>query len=142
MYNDYQIPSIEEFALLAKEYSNKLEQSKKEENSKLLLQNLYELNFLYSYIKKNVRINKIFSLMEKLEHQTILDISDICSCLNLKPMKIKYSKTKYNNLRPCLKRAINLEAEILTCLIETKLIVEKDLFLTHIDNISQINKLL
>ena len=139
MYNDSKIPSVQEFALLAREYAKHLEGTKKESSAQLL-QNLYELNFLYAYIKRNVRSQKIINLMQRLEHQTLLDVSDVCSCLSLDSSKVKFQKKKYNNLRQCLKQAIKLETKVLTFLFETKLTSE--IAKGHLNNISQLAMLL
>lgn len=139
MYNDSKIPSVQEFALLAREYAKHLEGTKKESSAQLL-QNLYELNFLYAYIKRNVRSQKIINLMQRLEHQTLLDVSDVCSCLSLDSSKVKFQKKKYNNLRQCLKQAIKLETKVLTFLFENKLTSE--IAKGHLNNISQLAMLL
>lgn len=139
MYNDSKIPSVQEFALLAREYAKRLEGTKKESSAQLL-QNLYELNFLYAYIKRNVRSQKIINLMQRLEHQTLLDVSDVCSCLSLNSSKVKFQKKKYNNLRQCLKQAIKLETKVLTFLFENKLTSE--IAKGHLNNISQLAMLL
>ena len=103
-------------------------------------ENLYELNFLYAYIKRNVRSQKIINLMQRLEHQTLLDVSDVCSCLSLDSSKLKFQKKKYNNLRQCLKQAIKLETKVLTFLFENKLTSE--IAKGHLNNISQLAMLL
>ena len=139
MYNDSKIPSVQEFALLAREYAKCLEGTKKESSAQLL-QNLYELNFLYAYIKRNVRSQKIINLMQRLEHQTLLDVSDVCSCLSLDSSKVKFQKKKYNNLRQCLKQAIKLETKVLTFLFENKLTSE--IAKGHLNNIYQLAMLL
>ena len=139
MYNDSKIPSVREFALLAREYARQLEEAKKESSSELL-QSLYELNYLYAYIKRNVRSQKIFNLMQKLEHQTLLDVSDVCRCLSLTFSKVKFQKKKYNNLRQCLKQAIKLETRVLTFLFESRLTSE--IAKGHLNNISELTTLL
>ena len=139
MYNDSKIPSVREFALLAREYARQLEEAKKESSSELL-QSLYELNYLYAYIKRNVRSQKIFNLMQKLENQTLLDASDVCRCFSLDCSKVKFQKKKYSNLRQCLKQAIKLETRVLTCLFESRLTSE--IAKCHLNNISELTTLL
>ena len=139
MYNDSKIPSVREFALLAREYARQLEEAKKESSSELL-QSLYELNYLYAYIKRNVRSQKIFNLMQKLENQTLLDVSDVCRCLSLTFSKVKFQKKKYNNLRQCLKQAIKLETRVLTFLFESRLTSE--IAKGHLNNISELTTFL
>ena len=139
MYNDSKIPSVREFALLAREYARQLEEAKKESSSELL-QSLYELNYLYAYIKRNVRSQKIFNLMQKLENQTLLDASDVCRCFSLDCSKVKFQKKKYSNLRQCLKQAIKLETRVLTFLFESRLTSE--IAKCHLNNISELTTLL
>ena len=139
MYNDSKIPSVREFALLAREYARQLEEAKKESSSELL-QSLYELNYLYAYIKRNVRSQKIFNLMQKLENQTLLDASDVCRCFSLDCSKVKLQKKKYSNLRQCLKQAIKLETKVLTFLFESRLTSE--IAKGHLNNISELTTLL
>ena len=60
-YNDNLISSPDEFALLAKEYNEKLKRSKLE--SKSLFEKLYLLNWVYGYIAiriRNMRIRNEF----------------------------------------------------------------------------------
>ncbi len=139
MYNDSKIPSVREFALLAREYARQLEEAKKESSSELL-QSLYELNYLYAYIKRNVRSQKIFNLMQKLENQTLLDASDVCRCFSLDCSRVKFQKKKYSNLRQCLKQAIKLETKVLTFLFESRLTSE--IAKCHLNNISELTTLL
>lgn len=139
MYNDSKIPSVREFALLAREYARQLEEAKKESSSELL-QSLYELNYLYAYIKRNVRSQKIFNLMQKLENQTLLDASDVCRCFSLDCSRVKFQKKKYSNLRQCLKQAIKLETKVLTFLFESRLTSE--IAKGHLNNISELTTLL
>lgn len=139
MYNDSKIPSVREFALLAREYARQLEEAKKESSSELL-QSLYELNYLYAYIKRNVRSQKIFNLMQKLENQTLLDASNVCRCFSLDCSKVKFQKKKYSNLRQCLKQAIKLETRVLTFLFESRLTSE--IAKGHLNNISELTTLL
>ena len=139
MYNDSKIPSVREFALLAREYARQLEEAKKESSSELL-QSLYELNYLYAYIKRNVRSQKIFNLMQKLENQTLLDASDVCRCFSLDCSRVKFQKKKYSNLRQCLKQAIKLETKVLTFLFESK--VTSEIAKCHLNNISELTTLL
>ena len=137
MYNDSQIPTLDEFALLAREYSKK-RNTKSEDKETSLLQNLYELNYIYGYVKSHVKNLKVFRLMESLEHQTILDVSNICSCLNISLAKIKHSKPKFNNLHPCLKRAVVLETKILNYLSTRQYELENEIFANHLKNIEEI----
>ena len=71
-YNDNIISSPDEFALLAKEYNEKLKRSKLE--SKSLFEKLYLLNWVYGYIAiriRNMRIRNEFKALEKEVSQNI-----------------------------------------------------------------------
>ena len=115
-YNDNIISSPDEFALLAKEYNEKLKRSKLE--SKSLFEKLYLLNWVYGYIAiriRNIRIRNEFKALEKEVSQNI--------ALLLSELETEFSETNIalpkrpNNLRFCLKFAIQKETEFLEELV-------------------------
>ena len=115
-YNDNIISSPDEFALLAKEYNEKLKRSKLE--SKSLFEKLYLLNWVYGYIAiriRNMRIRNEFKALEKEVSQNITFL--------LSELKTEFSETnialpkELSNFRLCLKFAIQKETEFLEELV-------------------------
>lgn len=147
-YRDNIIASPEEFAKMAKEYSQKLKKSKNSEikHSDLFLK-LFLLNYLYSYIKRNVRSPKLKVYMENLEHQTTLDISDLCTIFETDCKDFKISKPKHlNNLSSCIKLALKTEAELLYIILINNLVnnshVLEQISLNHLENIKNLSQYL
>ncbi len=125
-YNDSIISSPEDFAKMAKEYSAKL---KREENSHEIFHNIdvallddinYSISFinwLYSYIKRNVRSKKLYSIFESLEKQTGLDMSDLRTQFELEKTEKITKPRRLNNLYSCVRLALHSEAEFLQKLL-------------------------
>lgn len=140
-YNDNLISSPDEFALLAKEYNEKLKRSKLE--SKSLFEKLYLLNWVYGYIAiriRNMRIRNEFKALEKEVSQNIT--------LLLSELETEFSETNIalpkrpNNLRFCLKFAIQKETEFLEELIaflDEDSPVLREIAYSHLDNIFKLS---
>lgn len=140
-YNDNIISSPDEFALLAKEYNEKLKRSKLE--SKSLFEKLYLLNWVYGYIAiriRNIRIRNEFKALEKEVSQNI--------ALLLSELKTEFSETNIalpkrpNNLRFCLKFAIQKETEFLEELVsflDEDSPVLREIAFSHLNNIFKLS---
>ena len=140
-YNDNIISSPDEFALLAKEYNEKLKRSKLE--SKSLFEKLYLLNWVYGYIAiriRNMRIRNEFKALEKEVSQNI--------ALLLSELETEFSETNIalpkrpNNLRFCLKFAIQKETEFLEELVsflDEDSPVLREIAFSHLNNIFKIS---
>lgn len=140
-YNDNIISSPDEFALLAKEYNEKLKRSKLE--SKSLFEKLYLLNWVYGYIAiriRNMRIRNEFKALEKEVSQNI--------ALLLSELETEFSETNIalpkrpNNLRFCLKFAIQKETEFLEELVsflDEDSPVLKEIAFSHLNNIFKLS---
>lgn len=115
-YNDNQISSPEEFALLAKEYSNTLNKIKKAIETDCVSL-LHELCCIYQYIIKNVKQQKILSIFVSIKNQTLQDIQSFENNFPLNLKKNAFNKIRYNNLRLCLKKSIKLEIELITNIV-------------------------
>ena len=140
-YNDNLISSLDEFALLAKEYNEKLKRSKLE--SKSLFEKLYLLNWVYGYIAiriRNIRIRNEFKALEKEVSQNI--------ALLLSELETEFSETNIalpkrpNNLRFCLKFAIQKETEFLEELVsflDEDSPVLREIAFSHLNNIFKLS---
>ena len=140
-YNDNIISSPDEFALLAKEYNEKLKRSKLE--SKSLFEKLYLLNWVYGYIAiriRNMRIRNEFKELEKEVSQNI--------ALLLSELETEFSETNIalpkrpNNLRFCLKFAIQKETEFLEELVsflDEDSPVLREIAFSHLNNIFKLS---
>ncbi len=140
-YNDNLISSPDEFALLAKEYNEKLKRSKLE--SKSLFEKLYLLNWVYGYIAiriRNMRIRNEFKALEKEVSQNI--------ALLLSELETEFSETNIalpkrpNNLRFCLKFAIQKETEFLEELVsflDEDSPVLREIAFSHLNNIFKLS---
>lgn len=140
-YNDNLISSPDEFALLAKEYNEKLKRSKLE--SKSLFEKLYLLNWVYGYIAiriRNIRIRNEFKALEKEVSQNI--------ALLLSELETEFSETNIalpkrpNNLRFCLKFAIQKETEFLEELVsflDEDSPVLREIAFSHLNNIFKLS---
>lgn len=140
-YNDNIISSPDEFALLAKEYNEKLKRSKLE--SKSLFEKLYLLNWVYGYIAiriRNIRIRNEFKALEKEVSQNI--------ALLLSELETEFSETNIalpkrpSNLRFCLKFAIQKETEFLEELVsflDEDSPVLREIAFSHLNNIFKLS---
>lgn len=140
-YNDNIISSPDEFALLAKEYNEKLKRSKLE--SKSLFEKLYLLNWVYGYIAiriRNMQIRNEFKALEKEVSQNIT--------LLLSELETEFSETNIalpkrpNNLRFCLKFAIQKETEFLEELVsflDEDSPVLREIAFSHLNNIFKLS---
>ena len=140
-YNDNIISSPDEFALLAKEYNEKLKRSKLE--SKSLFEKLYLLNWVYGYIAiriRNIRIRNEFKALEKEVSQNI--------ALLLSELETEFSETnialpkELSNFRLCLKFAIRKETEFLEELVsflDEDSPVLREIAFSHLNNIFKLS---
>ena len=140
-YNDNIISSPDEFALLAKEYNEKLKRSKLE--SKSLFEKLYLLNWVYGYIAiqiRNMQIRNEFKALEKEVSQNI--------ALLLSELETEFSETNIalpkrpNHLRFCLKFAIQKETEFLEELVsflDEDSPVLREIAFSHLNNIFKLS---
>lgn len=140
-YNDNLISSPDEFALLAKEYNEKLKRSKLE--SKSLFEKLYLLNWMYGYIAIRIRNMRIRNEFKELEKEVSQNIT-----LLLSELETEFSETNIalpkrpNNLRFCLKFAIQKETEFLEELIaflDEDSPVLREIAYSHLDNIFKLS---
>lgn len=118
-YDDFALPKNSELKKLAKEYSLQ----KKSENFELLKANpaildsvcysLKFLNWLYSYIKKNLRRNKLALVFDNFAIQVESNFLEIENRFYDSPKLIKlYKSKKINSLNACVKLAIYTEIEL------------------------------
>ena len=140
-YNNNIISSPDEFALLAKEYNEKLKRSKLE--SKSLFEKLYLLNWVYGYIAiqiRNMQIRNEFKALEKEVSQNI--------ALLLSELETEFSETNIalpkrpNNLRFCLKFAIQKETEFLEELVsflDEDSPILREIAFSHLNNIFKLS---
>ena len=140
-YNDNIISSPDEFALLAKEYNEKLKRSKLE--SKSLFEKLYLLNWVYGYIAiriRNMRIRNEFKALEKEVSQNITFL--------LSELKTEFSETnialpkELSNFRLCLKFAIQKETEFLEELVsflDEDSPILREIAFSHLNNIFKLS---
>ncbi len=140
-YNDNIISSPDEFALLAKEYNEKLKRSKLE--SKSLFEKLYLLNWVYGYIAiriRNMRIRNEFKALEKEVSQNIaLLLSELETVFS--ETNIALPKRPYN-LRFCLKFAIQKETEFLEELVsflDEDSPILREIAFSHLNNIFKLS---
>ena len=140
-YNDNLISSPDEFALLAKEYNEKLKRSKLE--SKSLFEKLYLLNWVYGYIAIRIRNMRIRNEFKELEKETSQNITFLLS-----ELKTEFSETNIalpkrpNNLRFCLKFAIRKETEFLEELVsflDEDSPVLREIAFSHLNNIFKLS---
>ncbi len=140
-YNDNLISSPDEFALLAKEYNEKLKRSKLE--SKSLFEKLYLLNWVYGYIAIRIRNMRIRNEFKELEKEVSQNIT-----LLLSELETEFSETNIalpkrpNNLRFCLKFAIQKETEFLEELVsflDEDSPVLREIAYSHLDNIFKLS---
>lgn len=141
-YNDNTISSPDEFALLAKEYNEKLKRSKLE--SQKLFESLYLLNWIYGFISKHIRVLKTKTRFQEFEKKISSDISLLFSELNstFENQKLEIPK-RIPNLRFCLQFALENETNFLRELIpfldDDKPILREIAF-SHLDLISALSK--
>lgn len=124
-YDDFLLPGQAEFEKLAKAYSSQKRSMISLENPDInpaildsICYSLKYLNWLYTYIKRNLRKNKLRLLFENLAKQTELDFIEIEKNFYDSPKIIKLTKNRrLNSLNSCLKLAIYSEAELVENLI-------------------------
>lgn len=140
-YNDNLISSPDEFALLAKEYNEKLKRSKLE--SKSLFEKLYLLNWVYGYIAIRIRNMRIRNEFKELEKETSQNITFLLS-----ELKTEFSETnialprKLSNFRLCLKFAIRKETEFLEELVsflDEDSPILREIAFSHLNNIFKLS---
>ncbi len=125
-YSDNLISSPEAFAKMAKEYTSRLEREKfyYKDSSQIeatllveicnYLQKLYKL---YSYIQRNVRIQKYKNFFLQMEEICKNDIAKIEDKFNFTSKEIYLKTQKLKNLNSCIKYAINFETNLIRSLI-------------------------
>ena len=101
---------------MAKEYSNTLNKVKKAIETDCVSL-LHELCYIYQYIIKNVKQQKILSIFVSIKNQTLQDIQSFENNFPLNLKKNTFNKIRYNNLRLCLKKSIKLEIELITNIV-------------------------
>jgi hypothetical protein len=121
-YIDNLIPSPEDFAMMAKEYSLRLKREKLyrtvcEETDEILIDEicylLKFLNWLYAYTKRNVNSIKLKTIFDNMEKQSALDLANFENRFFSNPKKRSLTKPrKLNNLNSCIKLATYSEAEL------------------------------
>lgn len=121
-YSDNLIPSAEIFAKMAKEYDSRLKREKLYNSSRSeveeslineICSNLKFLNWLYGYVKKNIKSTKMKSLFLNLEEECKSDFKMIENNFFSKPNKNNLIKSKkLNNFLACIKYAIFNEAQL------------------------------
>lgn len=140
-YNDNIISSPDEFALLAKEYNEKLKRSKLE--SKSLFEKLYLLNWVYGYIAIRIRNMRIRNEFKELEKETSQNITFLLS-----ELKTEFSETnialpkELSNFRLCLKFAIRKETEFLEELVsflDEDSPILREIAFSHLNNIFKLS---
>ena len=140
-YNDNIISSPDEFALLAKEYNEKLKRSKLE--SKSLFEKLYLLNWVYGYIAIRIRNMRIRNEFKELEKETSQNITFLLSELETEFSETNIALPKRpNNLRFCLKFAIQKETEFLEELVsflDEDSPVLREIAFSHLNNIFKLS---
>lgn len=141
-YNDNKISSPDEFALLAKEYNEKLKRNKLESNG--LFESLYLLNWVYGFISRHIRNQRTSKQFQEFEKKISSDISFLFSELNAEFEESKLSIPKrISNLRFCLQFAIEQETKFLCELIpflgDDKPIL-RELAFSHLELISKLTK--
>lgn len=141
-YNDNKLSSPDEFALLAKEYNEKLKRSKLE--SQKLFESLYLLNWIYGFISKHIRVLKTKNRFREFEKQISCDISLLFSELNstFEKQDLEIPK-RIPNLRFCLQFALENETvflrELIPFLDDDKPILREVAF-SHLNLISSLSK--
>ena len=140
-YNDNIISSPDEFALLAKEYNEKLKRSKLE--SKSLFEKLYLLNWVYGYIAIRIRNMRIRNEFKELEKETSQNITFLLSELETEFSETNIALPKRpNNLRFCLKFAIQKETEFLEELVsflDEDSPILREIAFSHLNNIFKLS---
>lgn len=125
-YDDFLLPGQAEFEKLAKAYSSKKNSILNNDinidvNPALLDSICYSLkylNWLYTYIKKNLRNNKLRNMFENFAKQTELDFIEIEKRFYDSPKIIRLTKNRrLNSLNSCIKLATFSEAELVENLI-------------------------
>ena len=118
-YDDFSLPKKSEFNKLAKEYSlpnTNTDCELLQLNPAVLDSVCYSLkflNWLYAYIKRNLRRNKLGMLFGNLANKVENDFMELESKFYDSPKPIKiYKSKKINSLNSCLKLAIYTEIEL------------------------------
>ena len=140
-YNDNIISSPDEFALLAKEYNEKLKRSKLE--SKSLFEKLYLLNWVYGYIAIRIRNMRIRNEFKELEKETSQNITFLLSELETEFSETNIALPKeLSSFRLCLKFAIRKETEFLEELVsflDEDSPVLREIAFSHLNNIFKLS---
>lgn len=124
-YDDFLLPGQAEFEKLAKAYSSQKRSMIALENPDInpaildsICYSLKYLNWLYTYIKRNLRNNKLRSVFENFAKQTDLDFIEIEKRFYDEPKIIKLTKSRHlNSLNSCVRLAIYSEAELVANMI-------------------------
>ncbi len=150
-YSDNLIPSAEDFAKMAKEYSSRLKREKtldiSSENETVYLSNinliLKDLIFLYNYIKRNIRSVRLKSIFLYMEEECLSDSKKIEPLLANKSKNTDKNKKHFNNFHSCVRLAISHEADLLNNFINLLNFQSKNLFkeisMKHLDFIKRLS---
>lgn len=148
-YSDNLIPSAEDFAKMAKEYSSRLKHEKYISNvpteiDKNLLLNinsiLKDLIFLYGYIKRNIRSVKLKSFFLYMEEECMSDLKLVKNILLDKNESSNKYKKQLSTFHFCVKSAISKEADLLSNTINSNSeAFFKDLSIKHIEFIKKLS---
>lgn len=149
-YDDFLLPGQADFEKLAKAYTAKKQFALSESTdiNPAILDNicytLKYLNWLYTYIKRNLRNNKLKMIFADFAKQTELDFIEIEKKFYDSPKIIKLTKSKrLNNFNSCLKIAIYSEIELIENMIKLfrceYLTFAEPIIFNHIENIKKIS---
>ena len=144
-YNDNQISSPAQFENLAKEYSQMLQKKHAVlSQGKEIVSLLNFLSWLYDFIRKNIKSQKLKLFLQKAIHQNALDISDIHFLFNLNQTESQFQKPKQiNSFSQCLSLAIKTETQLVkTLLNETSYNLGSVIFeiaQLHLENIKELS---
>ena len=119
-YDDFALPKKSQLEKLAKGYADTDNQAQNFELEQLnpaildsVCYSLKFLNWLYSYVKRNLRKNKLWLFFNELATESQKDFSDLESKFYDSPKIIKLTKSKkINSLNSCIKLAIYTEIEL------------------------------
>ena len=144
-YNDNQISSPAQFENLAKEYSQMLQKKHAVlSQGKEIVSLLNFLSWLYDFIRKNIKSQKLKLFLQNAIHQNSLDVSDVFYLFNLTEQEIEFNKPKQlKNFAHCLSLAINAETnlvEVLTnnCPFQNNSVLQ-EIALSHLQNIKELS---
>lgn len=143
-YNDNLISSPTQFEKLAKEYSFLLNKKHSLLSAgKEIVSMLNFLSWLYEFVIKNIKSQKIKLFFEKAIYQNSLNVSDVFYLFNLTEQVIKFEKPKQlKSFSQCLSLAIKTEASVVNVLLNVNdfqnNIVLQEIAFSHLNNIKNL----